>query len=63
MGQSDGIGLDPHRDQPRMAPRRKIVDRSNNLAMVFDVGIEQLSALRQELGVRDRLEVQRWKVE
>jgi len=60
----DCAGLvDPHRDAPRKASRSVAAARCNRLAIALDFAFEELSELRHELGVADRLEVQRRIVE
>jgi hypothetical protein len=52
----DRRGADPHRDRPRKSDRREVAARLNRLALCLDRALEELSELRHELGVSERLD-------
>ena len=57
------IGPDPHRSKPRQAGKLDLVGRLNRLVLAHNFCLEEISAIHHALGVRDRLEVLRRKVE
>ncbi len=61
----DDLGRDPHRFRPRQAPKlgRAVSARLNRLAVALNYAHEELSEIRHDLGIADRLEVQRRKIE
>jgi len=52
----DGLGRDPHRGKPRTASRSAVAVRLNRLAEVTNFLSEQLSELRRDLRVAERIE-------
>ena len=53
--EGDGLGYDPHRDRPRSTSRREVTLRLNRVAEALNKAHEELSGLRHELGVEERL--------
>lgn len=57
--EDDGLGRDEYRDRPRKASRREVAGRLNAIATALNFAHEQLSEIRHDLGVTDRLAAQR----
>jgi hypothetical protein len=55
----DAIGA----DQPRQATRKEVAYQLNRIVLTIDALHAEVSELRHQLGVAERLDVQRRKVE
>jgi hypothetical protein len=53
---------DEYRDRPRGASKRQIAERLNVMATALSFLAEQVSEIRHELGVRERLDVVRKRI-